>query len=144
MPRNSRKLAALVLAIGTLLLLGAPPASAAATVYNNSYCQELETFTFCAHEHFEENRVETPSGRLIVQFQARNAYTVAYTDGTTEKAVSTGHVQYMFEPGEMVRYSYHVTDTLTFRGTGETCVYEADYVFAGGEMRVDSNTVTCR
>lgn len=142
--KNSRKFPAVVLAIGTFLLLGTPPASAAATIHDLSYCQEFDAFTFCADEHFEENRVETPDGRLIVQFQTRNVYTVAYTDGTTEKAVSSGHVQYMFEPGEMVKYSYNNTETLTFRGTGEVCVYDADYVFAGGEVRAEGNTVTCR
>lgn len=143
MSRNSRKFAALILAIGTFLLFGAPPASAApATVHSSSYCQDQGDSTFCADEHFESTRTDTPTGLVVIQVQYRGVYTLTWTDGTTEKLTVSAHDQYVFMPGEILEENAHARETLAF-GSGETCVYATHYVVTGSEVRVQSQTVTC-
>jgi hypothetical protein len=143
MSRISRKFAALILAIGTFLLFGAPPASAApATIYNFSYCQDQGDYTFCAYERFESTRTDTPNGRVIIQLQGRAVYTSTWTDGTTESMTVSLHTQFVFEPGEILEENSHLRENVTFR-SGETCLYAAHYVVTGSEIRVQSQTVTC-
>lgn len=142
MSRNSRKFAALILAIGTPLLFGAPPASAAATVQNVSYCQDFQDSTFCAREHIESTFTDTPNGRTIIQEQYRGVYTLTWTDGTTEERIVSLHFQFVFEPGEILEENSHIRETQTF-ASGETCLYAAHYVVTRSEIRVQSQTVTC-
>lgn len=143
MSRNSRKFATLILAIGTFLLFGAPPTSAApATIYNFSYCQDQGDYTFCAYERFELTRTDTPNGRVIIEVQGRNVYTSTWTDGSIEKLTISAHTQFVFEPGEILEENSHTRENLTFR-SGETCLYAAQYVVTGSEIRVQSQTLTC-
>lgn len=146
MSRNSRKSAALILAIGTPLLFGAPPASAApATVQNLTYCQDFQDSTFCAREHIESSRIDAPNGRAMVQLQHRGVYTMTWTDGTTQSETVSLHFQFVFEPGdpgEIFEEHSHIRDTVTF-ASGETCLFAAHFVVTRSEVRVQSQTVTC-